>query len=244
MSRKPGGGKPPAVAKPPHHAAGAAPSRAHLQREVNRLQRQVSRLQHSGKHPHSTAKHKPGKGSKKHAKRGLALGDTVACCAAEALAASLRLTGHPVSDEDVLKLYFYTADGPDAGTSIEETLWAAAEHGLAGEKPSWAPVAHPFLAGGLIDAYDRAVLGRVDVTSRAADNALAAGKDAFHAPLTGPVRAHLGLAPAHGLILGVDLPGPHTVTVAPDGQWLTWGAALPPFPGAVIEEAWEIRWPS
>lgn len=47
------------------------------------------------------------------------------------------------------------------------------------------------------------------------------------------------------LILGVDLPGRHTVLALPDGHWLTWGVRYPPwcFPAAVIEEAWAVTWP-
>ncbi len=67
--------------------------------------------------------------------RKLALGDAVACCSAEALAASLRLTGRRVTDADVLALYERTAGGPDAGASILATLEAAAEFGLAGLRP-------------------------------------------------------------------------------------------------------------
>ena len=59
------------------------------------------------KHPKPAKKAKP-----KKAVRQLALAGGVACCSAEALAASLRLTGHPVSDADVLTLYRRTADGP------------------------------------------------------------------------------------------------------------------------------------
>ena len=69
---------------------------------------------------------------RKPVRRKLALGEAVACCAAEALAASLRLTGRRVSDADVLALYERTADGPDVGASILATLEAAAEYGLAG----------------------------------------------------------------------------------------------------------------
>lgn len=46
------------------------------------------------------------------------------------------------------------------------------------------------------------------------------------------------------VILGVDLPGPHTVLATPDGWW-SWGELWCPwceFPGAVIEEAWAIDW--
>ena len=81
---------------------------------------------------HTKAKHP------KHAKAvGLALGDGVACCAAEALAASLRLQGVRVSDEDVLGLYWHTASDPDAGASIVATLEAAWRFGLGGVRPAW-----------------------------------------------------------------------------------------------------------
>jgi hypothetical protein len=59
----------------------------------------------------------------------------VACCAAEALAASLRLTGRPVSGEDVLELYWHTASHEDAGAGLLATIEAAAEYGLAGVRP-------------------------------------------------------------------------------------------------------------
>ena len=76
-------------------------------------------------------------GHAQHAKpRGLTPGD-VACCTAEALAASLRLSGRPVSAGDVLGLYWHTAATPDAGASILAALKAAAEHGLAGVRPAW-----------------------------------------------------------------------------------------------------------
>ena len=47
-----------------------------------------------------------------------------------------------------------------------------------------------------------------------------------------------------GFILGVDLPGPHTVLATPDGWW-SWGEPWCPwcdFPDAVIEEAWVVSW--
>jgi hypothetical protein len=45
----------------------------------------------------------------------------------------------------------------------------------------------------------------------------------------------------HGLILGVDLPGPHAVLATPDG-WHSWGELYDPagFPDAVVEEAWAV----
>ena len=46
-----------------------------------------------------------------------------------------------------------------------------------------------------------------------------------------------------GLILGVDLPGPHAV-LADGGWWWSWGEPYDPaaFPDAVIEEAWAVTW--
>jgi hypothetical protein len=83
------------------------------------------------------------KKAKQHPRRQLALGDGVACCSAEALAMSLRLAGAAVSDEDVLELYWRTAADADAGASILATLAAAAEFGLAAERPVRLP---PFSA--------------------------------------------------------------------------------------------------
>lgn len=148
----------------------------------------------------------------------------VACCAAEALAASLRLAGHPVGDEDVLALYWATAQDANAGASIWETLAAAAEFGLAGCAPeSW-----------------RQIPGERDEAGRAAQYSLCGARCD-----EGAARGDAPFPVAHGLILGVDLPGPHTVTVAPDGEWLSWGESWPrsKFRTAVIEEAWAITWP-
>jgi hypothetical protein len=75
------------------------------------------------------------KKAKAHPRRQLALGSAVACCSAEALAASLRLTGWPVTGADVLALYWHTARDEHAGASILATLEAAAEFGLAGIRP-------------------------------------------------------------------------------------------------------------
>ncbi len=77
----------------------------------------------------------------------------VACCAHDALAASLRLAGHAVSAMDVLALYWLTASDPDAGAPILAALEAAREHGLAGIRPVWfAPV--PALAPGDVLGID------------------------------------------------------------------------------------------
>ena len=47
-----------------------------------------------------------------------------------------------------------------------------------------------------------------------------------------------------GLILGLDLPGPHAVLTVPGGLWWSWDALYDPavFPDAVIEEAWAVNW--
>lgn len=78
-----------------------------------------------------------------HPKRHLSLGE-VACCAAEALAASLRLAGASVSEADVLALYWRTASAPGDGASLLDTLRAASEFGLAGIRPvTWGPAKGP-----------------------------------------------------------------------------------------------------
>lgn len=82
--------------------------------------------------------------------------------------------------------------------------------------------------------------------------ALDAG-DGLHIPAALEALAVLGLitgfAPADldddspGLILGIDLPGPHAVLTVPGGWW-SWGDLYHPavFPDAVIEEAWAVTW--
>lgn len=58
----------------------------------------------------------------------------VACCAIEALAASLRLAGHETTETDVLDLYWRAADDADAGLTLPDAFAAAAEYGLAGHR--------------------------------------------------------------------------------------------------------------
>ena len=92
------------------------------------------------------------KKARAHPRRQLALAEGVACCSAEALAASLRLAGWPVDDDDVLALYRRTARDDDAGASILATLEAAAEYGLAGcQLAAFAPAdLATYLPSGLI----------------------------------------------------------------------------------------------
>jgi len=44
----------------------------------------------------------------------------------------------------------------------------------------------------------------------------------------------------HGLILGINVPGPHAVLATADGWW-SWGELHDPWP-ATIEEAWAVSW--
>jgi hypothetical protein len=127
----------------------------------------------AAKHTRGKAKHAPAKQKPSHhkasaakvhtvasspkvtKKRGLAAADAVNCCAAEAVAQTLRLAGGSVSDADVLALYYRTAGGPDAGASIWETLDAAYRWGLAGVRPlGYAPVAEVVGDGAVILGVD------------------------------------------------------------------------------------------
>ena len=156
--------------------------------------------------------------------RGLALGEAVACCAAEALAASLRLAGGSVSDSDVLALHWLAGGGADAGVPILAALEAAAEHGLSGVRP--------------------VSFGPVDLDAPAKRNR------GFFSPVLdleavmphGPMAATQPETRA-GLILGADLPGSHAL--CDDGTWWwSWGEPYDPadFSQAVIEEAWALCW--
>lgn len=180
----------------------------------------------SSKHKAAPSKKHKASGTAKHTRKtGLALHpDDVQCCAAQALAASLRLApGEIVHDEDVLALYWRTARGPDEGASILDTLKAAREYGLGGGRPvSFVPLLAPVLP----DALDEAVSAR-------AGQARADDKQCFR--------------PGHGLsvILRLDLPeGPHAVTAGPDGSWWSWGEPCNPqhFSDADITEAWAVTW--
>jgi hypothetical protein len=165
-------------------------------------------------------------------KRGLALspGD-VPCCAAQALAESLRLAlGAVVPEQDVLALYWRTAAGPDEGAPILATLEAAREYGIGGHFPAgWRP------ARGL--DRERSVLLGLELPDMEPESWIEqAGLG---------IRSHPGprwtppAAPAY------DDPGAsHTVAVGPDGAWWSWGEPWEPtdFGGAVIDEAWAVQW--
>jgi hypothetical protein len=63
------------------------------------------------------------------------------CCSAEAVAASLRLAGGPVTDSAVLALHRYAGGSGSAALTIEAALAAACEAGLGGVRPlNFSPV--------------------------------------------------------------------------------------------------------
>ena len=126
------------------HPAGHG--KGHTGKHANSRKHHHGKAKHHPAHParqhhhhHKAKVHTKGK-HPSHAKGApLLLGD-VACCVAEALAASLRLAGWPVADADVLALYELTARHPGDGASIWDTLSAALDYGLAGVRPlKWAP---------------------------------------------------------------------------------------------------------
>jgi hypothetical protein len=82
-----------------------------------------------------------GTAAKPPAKLKLAAGGEVACCAAESLAASIRVAGGSVADDAVLALYAATAADPDEGQSLRAALRAACRRSLGGYYPAFEPVA-------------------------------------------------------------------------------------------------------
>jgi hypothetical protein len=200
------------AAKHPHHAK-PAPSNADLQKEITHLSEELTTMKHSA---HKKAKAR--KSTKHTTKRQLSPGAGVACCSAEALAATLRLQGLRVTPDDVLDLYFNTARDPDEGASIEATLRAASESGLAGVRPHWFGVV-PWCAPAVPwPALPTLCLGSLTAYPGGGDGAL---------------------------ILGLHLPGgPHSLAVDPSGTLWSWGELYGPdelAPGPV-EEAWAVVW--
>jgi hypothetical protein len=171
-----------------------------------------------GHHVHTVARHPS------HPKaRGLALGEGVACCSAEALAASLRLAGGVVDDDDVLELHWRAGGTADEGVSVLAALEAAAEFGLAGYRPAK-----------VINARLEDDLG---VTL---EFKLHADEDIDVAEIVAGLHRY-----GHdtSVILGLELPGPHAVLAEP-GRWWSWGERYDPsdFPYARVEECWAVAW--
>ena len=205
---------------------------------------------HARKHT-TAAKHVSGKSAKHHPKghktghhvttqgkpqtvgraiarfRGLAL-DGVACCTAEALAASLQLQGLSVGDGETLDLFWRAGGDPEAGAPIVAVLEAASEFTLAGYRPVFEEVMSRESAP--------------DCCRSSCSDYLCCWCRPDVADLRGVTRA--GQLPAAGLILGLELPGPHAVLATPEGWW-SWGELYDPagFPDAAVEEAWAVTWP-
>jgi hypothetical protein len=192
-------------------------------------------------------------------KTGLALapGD-VSCCAAQALAASLRLAlGVAVHEEDVLALYWRTAGDPDEGASILDTLREVREYGLSGSRPGTFDLVRDLderccrgaRFTGIEDMNTRLVLRAEQLHYGAVDVAdtphLAEGGRVDHRLVATQELRNAFLSHGGSVILHLDLPeGPHAVTAAPDGTWWSWGEPYSPadFAGAVIEGAWTVNW--
>jgi hypothetical protein len=199
-----------------HEAATAktSASRKHDLAEAHSLGHKITSLKHE-----RAAKEKSSK-----SRTGLALapGD-VSCCAAQALAASLRLAlGAAVHEEDVLALYWRTAGDPDEGATVLDTLRAAREYGLSGIRPA---------------SFSRCDGAPAEIP--------ASSVSALPAAVARPGTSRESTRGTASLLLRLDLPeGPHAVTAAPDGTWWSWGEPYAPedFAGAVIDQAWAVTW--
>ena len=160
-----------------------------------------------------------------HAKAtGLAVGDWLPVCAFEAVAQSLRLAGQPVHGDEVAELWHLLGERPE-GVPVGEALAAAALFGLAGYRPRFAPFLPQFLP-------------RVDQVTPALPQGGREGNDVHAGKESADCPADLG--PAHGLILRIDVPGPHAVLATASGWW-SWGELHAPWP-CRVSEAWAVSW--
>jgi hypothetical protein len=64
------------------------------------------------------------------AKRALALNNDLGCCVAEAVSASIRLSGFPAIDENILNLFWRAGGDPDSGIAIPDMLMTTSESEL------------------------------------------------------------------------------------------------------------------
>jgi len=199
----------------------------------------VSSAKHSGTSKHSpTAAKKAKSGTKHHVTakakhathakaRAFAIGDVLPVCAFEAVAASLRLAGAVVHEDDVGQLW--TLAGAREVT-IADALAAAARFGLTGCRPGFAEMDAEGALGTLYTGPGSA-LGLRCMSS------YATGFHSAPAINSGPPGDTCTL---RALILGVDVPGPHAVLATADGWW-SWGELWSPWP-ARVEEAWAVSW--
>lgn len=196
-----------------------------------------------------------------HHARARTLGDGIGLCPAEAVAAAARLAGWAVTARDVLDLYARCADGPSSGFTIAAALTAGMRLGVTGferievDGAGWTEPADAIVVDSVpaVDDFLHWQRATVDCPEFGQARHVEDSHGVFEAvPVQRPNFAsdrstsELGhdrpVVDVHALILGVDLPGPHAVTVAPDGCWVSWGEHYHPasFHGAVIEEAWAV----
>jgi hypothetical protein len=133
-----GGGGPAKTAPAKHKTAPAkhAPAKAHKSTAPASKPAPTAKTTKVIHGPAAKAPAKKKPTAKATKKRTLTPG-AVGLCSAEAVAASLRLSGRAVGADDVLSLYWHTAHDPEAGASILATLKAASEYGVAGVRPDW-----------------------------------------------------------------------------------------------------------
>jgi hypothetical protein len=130
------------------HGSGKTSAKKHTPVHESAHERKLRAADAKAKQAHHVSStHNPAGPKQPKAKtRGLSLSGAVSCCAAEALAASLRLAGWPVSGSDVYALYRGTAGSDEDGADILATLRAASTLGLAGKRPTGfraVPVSSP-----------------------------------------------------------------------------------------------------
>jgi hypothetical protein len=216
--------KPKPVAKAAAHHHPAHPKKAAKPAHVSAA---VRKARHDAALKASRTRAKNAAKAKRHTRRKLALGSAVACCSAEALAASARLAGYQVSDADVLELYWRTARDPDEGATILATLEAAQEFGLAGLRPErWRHLS--CRCGEPAETLHH--LGEC-----------AAGHGQIAHDLTPAHIIHA--AQRSQIVIGATLPGgPHAVTLDPSGAVWSWGELYRPTGPGLIEEAWLVDW--
>lgn len=210
-----------------HHAAkGHAKKHTHAHKHVHHHHaKHHPHHQKKAHHVHHKAKVHTVGHHQKHAKGLAQVPGDVACCVSEALAASLRHLQPPglsITGADILALHRAAGADDDHGAPILAVLEAAAEIGLAGVGLASYYAVEP-------DAALPPLAGR-----------LHCGPDAVVDEAWAVATSRL---PA-GSILGLDLPGPHAVTVVPGG-WLSWGELFCPWcewPDATIDEAWAVSW--
>jgi hypothetical protein len=165
-----------------------------------------------------TVKATPAKPATATKKVAFGAGDHLPVCGFEALAMSLRLAGQFVHDDDVAGLWDLAGADP-LGASLAAALGAAGEHGLAGFRPR------------------RVKPERLGPVGSQDHLPLPFGQD--EAAALGPFEDFLA-GHFHGLILRIDVPGPHAVLATADGWW-SWGELYSPWP-ARVSEAWAVSW--